>query len=1092
MSYSSQFLKDADLLDKFGFHDLAEKIERLAFSDKRIITAANEQTQKSGKFNFVANQILKDDQNYFNIKNIYQRVRQSGCNIQEFSNDFFTLLQSLKFIPYVNPEQTDDYKENATERCELIVKAIRKKDPYALLLACTFEKGENSNEKFSDEYNYRIARLNDVHGFHTGRRLDFKDAVYFYECSVNYQGSRNIFSNKILPCMNDILDLYFEKFKTENRYNNDEIIKYLYKLNSVFGPRTYEWLKRFAPEMDLNDSEQKLNLDVIHNAAMILPMDNWRPQTFDLDNPFYGETEEIHDGLNKNYSGMGNFLLANSNNGFDITIDELYTSSNAIIALSKENKQDEVRRALKNFLKPYENVDIGTFSQLASQLTAEFDSKYKNITKRSVDFLFRNLYENRSTMPYFGVLSSWDKKVLYGNDEIQVKDLIGKISFEDLNSIIETDTMIRDIGLENVKDLEFARSFLKNCSTKNKHAFLVLQDLFLNNQDKEPNWAGKIVTSGDLIGRILPKSDKRFLFVGDITSCCQKYGGFAHKSCFDSIENEFSSIFVIENKSGRILAQSYVWEDKNGKIVFDSFETKNKDAQFNEDCYKIIKEISKEFNTDVYIGNWNSFVPQELKEQPQIRSTFLKKYNYDTYESDSTNVKPLNVEIQDTYDLMNAEDFERAAELIHLKYLRLSKFEDQKRFLMLAQETADKYGKFSVDDIKDLKKENIDLISLYISDSYNNVVEYAINSPFVRGFKDDAKKYLQMQQWNLEGLKDLQIRQDDYVGLATYTPTTLYVVYENETVPNKSYMNLPLSAVMTMIANSAGFLGDAGKTKYDISEFNKYGIYFNKATESSIISIHSSMKIPKDYDLENFGHLIEQSRDPNNIKELLTDENGNIKKSSRLDMIFETILLRNLNLDFIMDCGYVFLKNPFEQLSNTAIIGILNASKNSYSYSDLLSRNIVIPKDSNAGLGLIANDPNHSDSLTEVQKVVYADKSFQQKWRELEQLGVEEPWTFIDEHIRIYGGKYQNEDAFFYVNYKNDNLHEWNSNYPMDVNKCEDFIKNWLCDSNKWKFLNLVYEYGFQYRESNYEKIEEIYKEKFPTRDQENMTEETQ
>ena len=258
------------------------------------------------------------------------------------------------------------------------------------------------------------------------------------------------------------------------------------------------------------------------------------------------------------------------------------------------------------------------------------------------------------------------------------------------------------------------------------------------------------------------------------------------------------------------------------------------------------------------------------------------------------------------------------------------------------------------------------------------------------------------------------------------------------------------------------------------------------------ISIHSSMKIPKDYDLENFGHLIEQSRDPNNIKELLTDENGNIKKSSRLDSIFEMILTRNLNLDFIMDCGYVFLKNPFEQLSNTAIIGILNASKNSYSYSDLLSRNIVIPKDSNAGLGLIANDPNHSDSLTEVQKVVYADKSFQQKWRELEQLGVEEPWTFIDEHIRIYGGKYQNEDAFFYVNYKNDNLREWNSNYPMDVTKCEDFIKNWLCDSNKWKFLNLVYEYGFQYRESNYEKIEEIYKEKFPTKDQENMTEETQ
>lgn len=1091
MSYSSQFLKDADLLDKFGFHDLAEKIERLAFSDKRIITAANEQTQKSGKFNFVANQILKDDQNYFNIKNIYQRVRQSGCNIQELSDDFFTLLQSLKFIPYVNPEQTDDYKENATERCELIVEAIRKKDPHALLLASTFEKGENSNEKFTDEYNYRIARLNDIHGFHTGRRLDFKDAVYFYECSVNFQGSRNIFSNKILPCMNDILDLYFEKFKTENKSNNDEIVKYLYKLNSVFGPRTYEWLKRFAPEMDLNDSEQKLDLNVIHDAAMILPMDNWRPQTFDLDNRFYGETEEIHDGLNKNYSGMGNFLLANSNNGFDITIDELYTSSNFITAIAKENKQDEVRRALKNFLKPYENVDIATFSKLARQLITEFDSKYENITKRSVDFLFRTLYENRSTMPFHGLLSSWNKKVLYGNDEIQVKDLIGKISFEDLNAVIETDTMIRDIGLENVKDLEFARSFLKNCSTKEKDAFLILQDLFLNNQDKEPNWAGKIITSGDLIGRILPKSDKRFLFVGDITGCCQKYGGFAHKSAFDSIENQFSSIFVIENKSGRILAQSYVWEDKNGKIVFDSFETKNKDAQFNEDCYKIIKEISKEFDTDVYIGNWNSSVPKELKEQPQIRSTFLDKHNYDTYEPDSTNVKPLNVEIKDTYDLMNAEDFERAAELIHLKYLRLSKFEDHPRFLMLAQDIVDEFKtKFTFDDVKDLKNENIDLISNYIQDSYTNVVKHALESPAVRSFKDDAKLYLESNQWDLTGLKDLQFRESNFTGEATYRPTSLYVIYEDKTLEDASYDNPILSGIMTMIYNSTSFLGAQGKDVPDINEFKKYGIYFNKSTESSIIAIHPNMKIPEDYNLETYGHLIDRTRDPENIKQLLTDDNGNIKSSRSLDNIFEDFVNRNYDLDFVMKCGYVFLNNPFRGSTNDDISKILSVN-DKYSYSELLSRNIVIPIHYDAGKGLVANDPNYSHNLSDVEKVVYSDKSFKAKLTELEQLGVPEPLAFINEHIRVYGGKYQREDFYILLN-SDVNTFLWNSNYPLIAETCKDLIKETISENNKWPILLLFQNCGSTYISSNIELIEKIYREKFPTRDRENMTEEIQ
>ena len=61
----------------------------------------------------------------------------------------------------------------------------------------------------------------------------------------------------------------------------------------------------------------------------------------------------------------------------------------------------------------------------------------------------------------------------------------------------------------------------------------------------------------------------------------------------------------------------------------------------------------------------------------------------------------------------------------------------------------------------------------------------------------------------------------------------------------------------------------------------------------------------------------------------------------------------------------------------------------------------------------------------------------------------------------------------------------------MDVSKCEDFIKTWLRQDNKWDFLNLVYQYGFQYKESNFQRIEEIYKEKFPTADQGNMTEET-
>ena len=1095
MSYSSQFLKDADLLDKFGFHELAEKIEKLAFINKRIVTAAEQQIQKPGKFNFVADQSKKDEVNKNHINLIYQKVIQSGCDISYYSADFFSLLGTLKYVPIINTEQDISYNQDHDERFHRIAESIEKKDAHTLLLACFFKKQKYNTggyKSFNDQFKYKIARLNDIHGFSTGRRLDFKDAIYFYEASVNPNASKNVFANRVLPSMNDFLDLLFEKFKFDPLIHN-ETAESLYKINYIFGPRSLEYIKKFSPEIDLNDTEQKLDSNAIHDPAQRLPLNYFQPQgiageTIPTESGTALKETETKDGYDTNVTGMGNFILANSVNNFQTRINELDLS-----IVSNENKENEVRKALINFLKPYETLDYWALTRNTSKIITEFDEKYSRILKKSISqviaYLFENLLDNSNSK----ILNSWDKKVLIDDGEYPIRQLIGRFSFEEIYAIIDTDTLLRAIGIENIKDMEFARAFLKygEYGKNSTYYFQIAQDLYLNNPDKEPNWAGKIVRSGNLTGRILPKSDKRFLFVGNITGCCQKLDGAARNSCHDSMENPYSSIFVIENSNGRILAQSYVWEDKNGKIVFDSFETKNKDAEFNIDCYNIIKEISQEFSTDVYIGSWNSARPEELNEKQSVRSTFLEKHNYETYAGDSSNVKPLKVEIKDSYDLMKNEDFVRVSELIHMKYLKLSAFKDEFRFAMLAQHIADTYGSLKFDDVKDLGTEYIDVISKYIQDSYNNVVEYAINSSIVKNFKDDAKKYLQMQQWNLEGLKDLQMRQDDFVGQATYTPTTLFVVYENETVPNKSYINYPLSGIMTLIANSAAYVGATGKTKYDISEFNKYGIYFNRATESSIIAIHSSMKIPKSYDLENYGHLIESSRDPNNIKELLADENGNIKKSSKLDSIFETILTRNLNLDFIMDCGYVFLKNPLEGLSNTSIIGILDASTHSYSYSDLLSRNIIIPKDSTAGLGLMANDSNHSESLTEVQKVVYADKSFKEKWTELEQLGVDEPWKFLDEHIRVYGGKYQNEDAYIYLNYKTPEVQEWNRNFPMDVSKCEDFIRNWLRQDNKWDFLNLVYQYGFQYKESNFQRIEEIYKEKFPTADQGNMTEET-
>jgi hypothetical protein len=281
----------------------------------------------------------------------------------------------------------------------------------------------------------------------------------------------------------------------------------------------------------------------------------------------------------------------------------------------------------------------------------------------------------------------------------------------------------------------------------------------------------------------------------------------------------------------------------------------------------------------------------------------------------------------------------------------------------------------------------------------------------------------------------------------------------------------------------------------DLSEFKKYGIYFNIITESSIISVHPHMKIPEYYDLEKYGHMLDEMRNPENIKELLVDENGNNKNSRRLDIQFETILVQNDNLDFVMDCKYVFYKNPFENLSDERIKETLAASKKHYTYSDLLSRNIIVPKETTSGKGLIANDPNHSEGLSDVEKIVYADKPFHQKWSELESLGVEAQ-DFIDEHARVYGGKFQSEDIeTYYFDLQNkpwSYIYTWNQSFPIEASKCENFIRNWLNEDNYYDILNYFFIYGFNFKETNKELIDKIYREKFPTRDQVNMTEEIQ
>jgi hypothetical protein len=357
-----------------------------------------------------------------------------------------------------------------------------------------------------------------------------------------------------------------------------------------------------------------------------------------------------------------------------------------------------------------------------------------------------------------------------------------------------------------------------------------------------------------------------------------------------------------------------------------------------------------------------------------------------------------------------------------------------------------------------------------------------------------------MQKWNLDDIVDIQAREDDFNGSSTYRPVNFIAKYNDAEYEKISYENLPLRGIMTMIKNSSwhGYV----QTKYDIESFKQYGIYFNAETVLTTVRNHPDMKIPNDIDiLENPG-LIEHNRDLQNIKELLTYQNGNIKQSEKLDKIFIREIRSQESFNFVMDCGYIFTKNPMHFIIddltyysysedgsdiNEKLQSYINNSK-PYKYSDYVSRNIIFDPDEQYSKSLKHDDPQHHDDLTDFEKIIYADKPFKDKVPELDQI-MNNSWWYIKDHVRIYGGKFQETDIDYILKYMN-NITNWNLQYPLVAERVKEKLKQILTNVNAFDISELFDKFGGNYKVSNREIIGQIFRE-FMGIAPENTTEET-
>ena len=103
---------------------------------------------------------------------------------------------------------------------------------------------------------------------------------------------------------------------------------------------------------------------------------------------------------------------------------------------------------------------------------------------------------------------------------------------------------------------------------------------------------GKGVATGFTI-RQLDMGDFRALTIGHESSCCQRLESAGESCAIHSFKEPSSGVFVIENKEGELMAQTWAWTDKDkSTIVFDSVESHRFDDKVVNATAELISALS--------------------------------------------------------------------------------------------------------------------------------------------------------------------------------------------------------------------------------------------------------------------------------------------------------------------------------------------------------------------------------------------------------------------------------------------------------------------------------------------------------------------
>ena len=230
-----------------------------------------------------------------------------------------------------------------------------------------------------------------------------------------------------------------------------------------------------------------------------------------------------------------------------------------------------------------------SFIMTPTKLHRIFDGMDMNYKPEFYEFFKNNMTEILNNQMKQNEMS----KIQNQWDDIVAANLGQRITFDKCEKFLYT---------KKYKNIEFGEiaKFSSNCGYSQEE-FERVQEIYREQLKRKessiPQIEGKCKDSAYTY-KVLRLDDPTAIFVGEITDCCQAIDNAGESCMIHSTTSPNGRVLIVQDESGKVLAQSWLWRNKN-VICFDNIEAVKKDSDnkkvVSKEVLKVVKEAAKVF-----------------------------------------------------------------------------------------------------------------------------------------------------------------------------------------------------------------------------------------------------------------------------------------------------------------------------------------------------------------------------------------------------------------------------------------------------------------------------------------------------------------